>query len=479
LRQTNHRGLHRTPREQTHGSIFSSLAVKLSIIVPVVAVGASVAGFTLYSGFSSASPAPAVHAAATAADDADPNPDCTLTVPENPLSANGLATPYLLSATDPKGGQCDEANTGQSAFVEATVINPANGALSVYRPLVIDKGAVPAAPEVVPALPKNAVVGLWFGFNGDNLTLHPHGNSLAAGNCVNGAHNSIFGQFAFCNAANFFTSANAAVRKGQIKIPALAMAKDGLPCETTRDFGMIDQDQSDNVISAYLVLPNGKVAQDNAKNEARLKDSTTLVNGSDNLLLDSFIDPALGCTPFQAPDLTNPGAKVSSLALNELFAAARQKAPIALVPTNDPMVLVDGKLNVTKTNLYRSGVNMAPLHDVNSTPKSYCQDTLDVGAKRIQQDKNLTIGAPSPDTGAANNLYTFLASRWSESLTNLGCDKLIKVGNPVTLTTDADGVVTDAVFAKKCAAVPVHDHRSTPNGDSAAAARAPHKPKKY
>ncbi|HZT34731.1 MAG TPA: hypothetical protein VFA15_02335, partial [Nitrososphaera sp.] len=30
-----------------------------------------------------------------------PNPDCTITLPSNPLSAQGLATPYQLGATDP------------------------------------------------------------------------------------------------------------------------------------------------------------------------------------------------------------------------------------------------------------------------------------------------------------------------------------------------------------------------------------------
>src|ERR1700730_17102716 len=46
----------------------------------------------------------AAPAAAAAAAAAAPNPDCTLIVPENPLSAKGLATPYQLIATDPNGG---------------------------------------------------------------------------------------------------------------------------------------------------------------------------------------------------------------------------------------------------------------------------------------------------------------------------------------------------------------------------------------
>ncbi|HEX5114493.1 MAG TPA: hypothetical protein VFW65_04755 [Pseudonocardiaceae bacterium] len=397
-------------------------------------------------------PAPAASSAppttTTAAPaDADPNPDCTLTVPANPLSAKGLATPYQLTATDPTKGACDEANDGQSAFVEATIINTATGALSVYRPLVVDAGASPAAPEIVPKLPAHAVVGLWFGFNGDNLMLRSHQGSLRAGNCENGTRGSIFGQFSFCDAAQFFAAANRAVRQGQIKIPAIGTGKDGLPCMTTRDYGLIDQDQSDNVISSYLVLPDGSMAQDTSANAAALPNSTTLVNGSDNLLLDGFVDPALGCTTFDAPDLTNPGQRVSSLALNELFAAARQARPIALVPEIDPMTLDNGRLSLAKTNLYRAGVNMGPFNRRTESAATYCADTLTIGARRIQQDKQLFLAAPSPDTGAANNLYTFMAQRWDASLTNLNCDRVINVPpHPVQLVTDPNGVVVDAIF---------------------------------
>jgi hypothetical protein len=448
----------------------------VSVVVSVVAVGVAVAAFTIFSG----SPAPAEGTAAPAAvEPADPNPDCTLVVPANPLSAKGLATPYVLTATDPANGGCAESNIGQSAFVEATIVDPATGRLSVYRPLVVDRGTQPAAPTVVPTLPAKAVVGLWFGFNGDNLTLKSQGDSLRAGNCVNGVRGSIFGQFAFCNAANFFRTANAAVRRGQIRIPALGTGLDGLPCMTTRDYGLIDQDQSDNVISAYLVLPDGSVAQDNDANSAQLKDSTTLVNGSDNLLLDSFVDPALGCSTFQAPDLTNGGKPVSSLALNELFAAARQARPVALVPQIDPMTLADDRVSATKTNLYRSGVNMGPFNRRGESAATYCQDTLTLGAQRMQQDKNFFLSAPSPDPAAANNLYTFLAQRWDASLTNLSCDKIISVPKqPVTLVTDDNGVVTDATFATRHGSAPKHGHPRR-NSDADAANRAPHRPRDY
>jgi hypothetical protein len=39
-------------------------------------------------------------------------------------------------------------------------------------------------------------------------------------------------------------------------------------------------------------------------------------NGSDNHLLTGFMLPALGCKPFSAPNLADPGSDVSALALD-------------------------------------------------------------------------------------------------------------------------------------------------------------------
>ena len=47
------------------------------------------------------------------------NGDCTLIVPSNPLSAQGLATPYQLVATDPANGPCNESNKAQAALFRA------------------------------------------------------------------------------------------------------------------------------------------------------------------------------------------------------------------------------------------------------------------------------------------------------------------------------------------------------------------------
>ncbi|WP_063775264.1 hypothetical protein [Streptacidiphilus anmyonensis] len=373
--------------------------------------------------------APAAQASATQPP-ATPNPDCTLRVPAGPLTAAGLATPYQLTATDAAKGPCHEADPAQSAFVQATVVDPATGALFVYNPLVVDRGTRPARPPVVPKLPAHAVVGLWFGFNGDNLTLR--GNT-ASGHCVNGTPGSIFGQFAYCNAPAFFTAANRARQAGRLRVPRLGVGRDGAPCPTTRDFGIVDQDQSDNVTTAYLAEPDGRTAQHTSANTRALspRGAVALDNGSDNLLLTAFVDPPLGCTPWAAPDLADPGHKATALALDELQAAADQAAPVALVPSNDPMVLGSGGTKSRgKTDLYRVGVDQLPVGRGRGTDPgdgpTYCRRLATLGAARLRTDGSLFAASVSPTAG--QNLLDFLTQRLTASLQNLGCPQQFPPG---------------------------------------------------
>jgi len=302
------------------------------------------------------------------------NMDCTLLVPANPLSAQGLATPYQLSATNAANGLCNEANANQGAFVQGVIYDPATGKFSVYSPLVIDQGTQPAVTPVAPTLPANAVVGLWFGFNGNNLTLQgAQGTTLGQARCVNGLRQSIFGQFAYCNATAFFAAARQGIAAGLVQVPALATAKDGQTCPTTRDFSVVDQDQSDNVQTQYLANANGQTAQLTAANTANPANATKLGNPSDNALLTTFIDPALGCQPWQAPNLADNNNMVSALPLDEIQAAMDQKAPIALVPLTDPMTLNNNNPSLTKTNLYRRGSDQAPAANAQqASGTTYC-----------------------------------------------------------------------------------------------------------
>ena len=394
------------------------------------------------------------HAAGNAAG----NMDCTLIVPANPLSAQGLATPYQLVATNPANGACNEANKVQAAFVQGAVIDTATGQISVYNPLVVDQGTQPAVQPTVPTLPARSVVALWFGFNGGNLTLQSTNNSLQQGGCVNGVNGSIFGQFAYCNAPRFFASANLAMRRGQLVPPALGMASDGKTCPTVRDFSVVDMDQSDNVPTQYILNGKGQVAQltaantatlTNAGNGVQMQTPQLQVNASDNRLLDVALDGAMGCHPWMVPDLADPGHMVPALPLNELQAAKFQAAPVAVVPANDPLVVVNGQPNLNKINAYRRGVNQPRAASLNAaSTTTYCTNLLSTAPARLQLDMQTTQNRPSPDAAVATNLFTFLGQRFAATFgaNGLNCVQLLNKPNPVTVTVDGNGVATAATI---------------------------------
>src|SRR3954469_18870996 len=375
------------------------------------------------------------------ADQAAASTNCTVSVPANQLSAQGLATPWVL------GDGCIWANGGtEGVFIDATILSP-NGQLMVYDPLVINQGTTPAVAPVPPTIAAGSQVILSAGFNGGALALV--GAGARQGNCIDAFGNSLINQTPQCNAAAFYRMANAEIARGILKAPATGPGQDGQACQTTRDFGLIDQDQSDNAVASYLFDPaTGRTAQATAANTAAMTGATLEQNGSDNGLLDKFVDVALGCTPFTAPNPTNPNGSSASQALNELSARVNQKGTIATVPVNDPQTLVGGNFSLGKTNVYRIETDQAPLPartDLSQNAATYCQNMVNIQAPRLKLDAAMETGTASPVPALGNNLANFLAARLSGSFGNLNCQNF-GLANPVTLTTDANGVATGATF---------------------------------
>jgi hypothetical protein len=119
------------------------------------------------------------------------------------------------------------------------------------------------------------------------------------------------------------------------------------------------------------------------------------------------------------------------VALNELAAVVWTKTPVALVPTNDPMTLNGDKVSVAKTNLYRVGVDQAPLANGANTGSSYCRNMVRIAPRRLNKDRRFFRNAPSPDPAAAKNLYVFLLQRLRSSFDELGCGALLHRRNPI------------------------------------------------
>ncbi|KAI6112150.1 hypothetical protein EDD16DRAFT_1604833 [Pisolithus croceorrhizus] len=379
---------------------------------------------------------------------------CMLRVPNNPLTAAGLATPFELSGCN----QLDFANQG--VFVEANIFDPATGNIQIYNPLVINAGMTSTEnntkrstssgeagfffPPITPTLPNGAVVALWFGSNANTLTLTGDTNT-----CVDRLGNSVFGQVAYCNAPAWFTAVNGAVASGFVKVPAPGTGLNGQACPTTRDFRIVDQDQSDNVVTTYLLINNNTLAQHTPENAQANPDAEVLSNASDNSLLNEFIQPALNCTPYQNPCATCPTSQSPALSTNELQGEYYPPAGgPALVPLNDPMVLVNGTESLDKVNLYRLGVGQPTADQNNASGTTYCHQFAQSGIF-IASNEQTFAQVTSPAADQATNLFTFLAMRFSASFgppPGLGCITLLNVNNPVNLTMDGNGVVTAAVI---------------------------------
>jgi hypothetical protein len=367
--------------------------------------------------------------------------NCTVTVPDRPLTAQGLATPWVL------GDGCTWANGGtEGVFIDATILAP-NGQVQVYNPLVINQGTTPAVAPRPPTIARGSQVILSAGFNGNALALV--GRGARQGNCIDAYGNSLMNQTPQCNAAHFYRMANFEIARGLLKIPAIGTGKDGQACQTTRDFALIDQDQSDNAVASYLFDPaTGTAAQATAANVAAMTGATLQQNGSDNGLLDKFVDPALGCTPFTAPNPTNPNGSSSSQALNELSARQNQKGMVALLPVDNPQLLVGGQFSLGKTNAYRMETDQPRLARNTSLDRNaaqYCQNMINIATPRLKLDAQFETDTASPVPDLGDNLADFLAARLSGSFDNLNC-KNYGLTNPITLTTNGDGVATGATF---------------------------------
>ncbi len=442
----------------------ATAAASSTATATTAATATSTTGTAPTTPISSAAPCPTVSATTSTATTTAANVNCDIIVPANPLSAQGLATPYQLTGPDGMTAAqsgCTMANAGAlGAFVQATVLNPRTGQLYVYNPLVITQGTTPAVAPTVPNLPRNAVVTIEFGFNGTVLTqVGATANALRQGNCVNGQGGSMFGQVSFCNGTNFFNDAFQLEREGRLRVPSEGTSSkivasggrlgSGQDCPTVRNFNMVDQDQSDNVTSQYLLTATGQTAQNTTANAANLTGTTVLTNGSDNALIDFFLDPTFGCTPFMAPDLGNNNQMTSSQALDELLAAKNQTAVTALVPENDEMVLDgNGNFDAAKTNLYRAEVGQAPINNQNNrqdSPAMYCQNMVNIQTPFLAANQTLLATGASPVPAVGNNLFTFLANRLSMSFTNLNC-QTFGLTNPVTATLDGNGVAVAATF---------------------------------
>ena len=121
----------------TLGAVLAFTGGPSSTTIKQTATGATASPSASASASAAASAAASPAATATAPAAAAANVSCDIVVPANPLTAQGLATPFQLTGPNgmtPAQSGCTMANFANlGAFVQATILNPATGALSVYE----------------------------------------------------------------------------------------------------------------------------------------------------------------------------------------------------------------------------------------------------------------------------------------------------------------------------------------------------------
>ncbi|KAF9083885.1 hypothetical protein BGX29_002857 [Mortierella sp. GBA35] len=210
--------------------------------------------------------------------------NCVIQLPRNPLSAEGLASAFLLSR-----GSCDQRDPNQRVFVEATVFGPSDKSFAVYHPLVINEGTQPAMQPTAPALPKDAVVVLHFSTRAHSLTL--------AGDTQTCSGVSL--QSAACNAASFFNAARS-VESVEGDISAA--------CAASQELGA-------SVFTTYLESAYGEFAQATQKNREALAEYLQLADTS---------PPQ--CSSWLARSLMEENTLLPSKALYNLQASSSKRA---------------------------------------------------------------------------------------------------------------------------------------------------------
>ena len=367
--------------------------------------------------------------------------DCLLTVPNDPLNT-GLFKPWFLSTNIISQSNCSQLIDGSEVFVEATIFDIDNNKFFVYNPLVLDINTEPAIFPDITSLPLNNIVIIHIGINGNTITFLPtikdNISSLDSGNCINGLPNdSVFGQFAYCNGVNFFQIVNKHINTGLLTIPPILNSKLGDICPTIRSFTIVDQDQSDNVLSQYIITEDLKVVQDTPFNRNCLKVLKIISNGSDNRLLSNFINPAIGCKSLTASNLINNNIKQSSVALNEIEANLLPLTQdVALIPSFDPMVLNNqGMQSITKVNLYRDGVNQPHILELtNNDNINYCNLMGNLTPPFLIKHQFELLNVNSPAKNIGNNLLNF------QSLTGT-ISPIIAIIDPITGITISNNLL--------------------------------------
>jgi len=333
--------------------------------------------------------------------------DCGLAIPHNYYTPEGLSTPFRIRNF--MRDDCSAINKETTIFVEATVFDYETKELSVYYPILVEIPSQVKQNMTLPVFSHNSIVAIWFSSNKNSFIFM---NNYI--NCSDGTQLTKFGYYANCNGEYFFSE----IKKylNNFNIPKL-----DINCPNMRSYSIVNEYQNYNTLSKYILTEDDKIAQYNEENLQTFKVKEILENNIDgNKLLTEYIYPALKCSVFTVNGL-------SSLALNEIQAYYWSKSSIAFINKLNPMINNDfylvyyesNKDYENKINIYRKSINQ-PVN-ITVSEYEYCNQMLEETEIFFFNNYDNLYSFKSPNYLKANNLLTFLASRFNNAWNIMNC----------------------------------------------------------
>lgn len=362
---------------------------------------------------------------------------CGVVVPENPLSYQGLNTPYILKSLNNKTDDCSVLKQRSTVFIEIVIFDIVSSTFYIYNPLVVnDLGQIKNIIKT-DQLPVHNVVGIWFGSNDVTFKLLDSNNSLHFGDCVDGYNNSVFGNFAYCNAKIFFET----VDKYKFYIPDIGKTINDFDCLTTRSFEFNQQYHISSVVSSYIIYQDQKVAIKSFNNLSIFEPPLyVIINKSNGRILNSYISIATRCNTFIGYDFIDQYNRKSSIVLNELQGSLDKQQ--IFIPSTHPSVMMNGYPDLNKLNLYRIGLNQPVVTGIHINDSIiYCNGIYNKTPVFLYNHYDLLTNYNTPDDTLGNNLINVMISRFLSSWNTYDCGNILKVPFPIKYEKDYNNVI--------------------------------------
>ena len=322
---------------------------------------------------------------------------CVLTIPDNPLTAIGLATPYILSSN------CSVLNMSTTVFSEVIIINTNTREYSIYNPLIVNNISQLENTPVIPILPRKYIIGIWF-TSEQPFTLLTKFNLC---------ENMVNTNFAYCNIGVFYNY----VISLNVFIKSI--------CPSIRDYPM-QLLLGNRVMDSYIVNNNSLITQTNSlsNNISYIVENTS----TNDYIFNNYVNKALNCPSLIAFNIQT-GRQVNSMILNQIQAIQYGSGTSTYISKS-----------IQEMNFWRLGLGQNI--NVNTDQFIFCNESDNKNALFLYNNYEKLYYYNSPEPTVATNLVNYLAYLYVKNWNNVCINATTRNIYAITVYYNNQGIVS-------------------------------------